>query len=573
VNSAAAFLIGRSLANATRRRLQRLKEPRYAIGAVFGALYFFSIAMRPRLGAHGHPLSPSDAVDPALSTMAGLGVFVAMFLNLLFGSSETLRFSPAEVDLLFTAPLTRRQLVTYKLASVQPALIFSAALSMILGFQRVSGGHILTRWIGLWIIYSTMHLHFTAVAFVRRSLADHGMTGVRRRMLFLAIAAAVIVAVAASAAASFPRVLQDLGGPNESRNAALRDVLRTPALVVLLWVPNALVGPAVAPSAMDFVHRLPAALLVFGLHYAWVIVSDASFEEVAAEAAFKRASRARDAAALGRPPPVVPTGRAFFPLAPRGSPAFALAWKNLVALVRLGISPRVWIMLVALLVTLVVASFSERRHQSMSTATGTLLLTIAGFATVLGPVLVRFDLRRDLSMLDVLKVVPLRGAEIVAGEMLASAAVISATSASLLTAGYVTLRAGGATDAPSIPIFLSLLILTVPIVGVLLLVQNAAALFFPAWVATGPDRTSGFEVLGQRLVWMLGTLVGAGIVLLPAALAAGLGYGLLRSVAGDAAYVPAALVAACVIAGEASVAILWLGRLFEKLDPSSAGIA
>ena len=84
---------------------------------------------------------------------------------------------------------------------------------------------------------------------------------------------------------------------------------------------------------------------------------------------------------------------------------------------------------------------------------------------------------------------------------------------------------------------------------------------------------TGFEVMGQRLAWMLGTFVGASLMLVPAALAGGFAYLLLSHVVGEIAWLPAAFAAAVVVLAESSAAILWLGRVFERLDPTSAGIA
>jgi len=207
--------------------------------------------------------------------------------------------------------------------------------------------------------------------------------------------------------------------------------------------------------------------------------------------------------------------------------------------------------------------------------TGTLLLMFAGLVAVFGPLLWRFDLRRDLAMLDVLKVYPLRGTEIVAGELLAPLAVLGTATCTFLIGGYLALGNGSGADgsAPTWPIFFSLLVVTVPILLVLLIVQNAAALVFPAWASLGPERATGFEVMGQRLAWMLGTFVGASLMLVPAALAGGFAYLLLSHVVGEVAWLPAAFAAAVVVLAESSAAILWLGRVFERLDPSSAGIA
>jgi len=558
VTGALAFLISRSLANATKRRLKRLKEPRYLIGAIFGALYLLSFAMRPRLT---QPV-PHEMIDPWLQAIAGLGVFVAMLVNLVFGSSETLRFTLAEVDFLFTAPLTRRQVISYKIAAIQPALLFSAMLSLFFGVRGAAGLDALTRVLGLWIVYATLYMHFTAVSFARRSLAEHGLVGARRRLVFLGIATAFLAVAGVGTWTSIPHLLEALTGGRDVRDAVLEKVLGTPTMTVLLWAPKALVGPAVAGSFLDFARRLPASLLILGLHYVWVISSDAAFEEVAAEAAQKRAVRARGAGPDGRAARLqTPTARAFFRLSPHGSPVTALAWKNLAAFVRLGVSLRFLFGSLVIVLSAVVAVATGNGRGVTAVTAATLFLTLAALATVLGPLLLRFDLRRDLVMLDVLKVVPLRGAEIVAGELLAPLVVLGAVTSTLLIAGYLALITGTGIDIriPTLPIFMSLMVLLLPILLVLVLIQNAAALVFPAWASLGPERATGFEVLGQRLVWMSGTFLGAGLMLVPAGLAGGVAFLLVSRVAGDLACVPAALAAAVVLLAEASIAILWLG--------------
>jgi hypothetical protein len=60
-------------------------------------------------------------------------------------------------------------------------------------------------------------------------------------------------------------------------------------------------------------------------------------------------------------------------------------------------------------------------------------------------------------------------------------------------------------------------------------------------------------------------------LLLPAGVGGGL-FLLLRSGLGDWALIPAAVVALGIMALEAALMLDWLGRIFERTDPSSAGI-
>jgi hypothetical protein len=106
-----------------------------------------------------------------------------------------------------------------------------------------------------------------------------------------------------------------------------------------------------------------------------------------------------------------------------------------------------------------------------------------------------------------------------------------------------------------------------------MLIQNGAALLYPAWVRLGSGRTAGVEALGQNLLMVIAFLA---LLLLTLILPVGIGGGLfllLRSGVGDWAIVPAAVVALGVMAFEAALLVDWLGRIFERTDPSSAGIA
>ena len=81
---AALYLIRRSLVNATRRRVARLRQPKYLIGFVVGGLYLFWLVFRPRRGTGlGGAASPNGDVV-AVGLLGALVVF-----NWLFGSAES----------------------------------------------------------------------------------------------------------------------------------------------------------------------------------------------------------------------------------------------------------------------------------------------------------------------------------------------------------------------------------------------------------------------------------------------------------------------------------------------------
>jgi hypothetical protein len=140
----------------------------------------------------------------------------------------------------------------------------------------------------------------------------------------------------------------------------------------------------------------------------------------------------------------------------------------------------------------------------------------------------------------------------------------------LVVASYFALWRGG-------PMELTLAERTVALLGVLvaapavnaanLLVQNAAALLFPAWVRLGLSRPGGVEAMGQAIVSTFGSmLVLAFLLLVPAAL--GLIFGLiLLAHVGVWGLLPGAFLGAALVFCEIWFITRWLGAAFEKQEP------
>ena len=99
--------------------------------------------------------------------------------------------------------------------------------------------------------------------------------------------------------------------------------------------------------------------------------------------------------------------------------------------------------------------------------------------------------------------------------------------------------------------------------------QNALALFFPAWVALGNQRTRGLDAMGQRLIMLAAILVALALFAVPGALAGGIVWLVLRNVLGSPVFVPAAVVFAAVVLTEVTVATELLGPVYERMDLTS----
>jgi hypothetical protein len=573
VIGAALYLARRSLANAMRRRLARLRQPKYLIGFAVGLAYYYWMFLRPRgqSTAGGLPGSAAEGI-------AILGLATLIAIGWLFGSSRSpLVFTPAETHFLFTAPLTRRQVLNFKLLRSQLPLFLSSLLSVLL----FSGGHFpatrVLRVLGLWLVFAALQMHSGVTALVRQSLEEHGVTAVRRRLGALVVLAGVAGVAAFTLRAQLPALQGAFAADPASGFDALAALLHRGALGVLTWPLAALVRPTLAPDLATFAARLPAALLVVALHYVWLIRSSIAFEEVAVESA-ERMARRIAAWRSGRrlPPAGGPSKRTRPPLTrlkSTGSPLRAIAWKNIQAewrgsgvrlpvLIAIGVAGVAW-----------VASLGEAAGTGLQVV-ALLFLAVWAMTVVFGPYALRNDLRSDLQLWDLLKTYPLRGADLVAGEVLGPVTVLTGVAWGCLFGAFVVSLAfavPGFPIAERVAVLLAAAIATPVLLGVTTLIQNAAVLFFPAWITLGPSRAAGIEMLGQRLVTVVGSQLLLAIALIPAVATGAVAIAIagLAGVAGVWLAVPGTAGLAITLGFEAMLAVAWLGRVFDRSDPAA----
>jgi hypothetical protein len=209
---------------------------------------------------------------------------------------------------------------------------------------------------------------------------------------------------------------------------------------------------------------------------------------------------------------------------------------------------------------------------------GIVTAILAGYSLLLGPAILRQDLRQDLVNADVLKMYPLRGWQIVLGELLAPATILTGAQWCLLL--LATTMFSRTPDGSAIPLATRLSIgvgaaIVAPALNLIsLVIPNASVLLFPSWVQTGRERVGGIEVMGQRLIFMLGSVLVFAFALVPAAALFVLALLVAKIFISMTAAVPlAAVVAATVLAAETTLAIWWMGRLFERFDLSAESLS
>jgi hypothetical protein len=562
------YLTACSFKNRLRRRLQRLREPRYVIGLIVGLLYFYFAFFR-RSGRRSSPAGAAAiaAVGGPLQFIGSLFLMAAAVTAWLWPSGRPpLPFTRADVQFLFTAPITRRQLVHYMVWRSQVAILFGSAIATL--FMRpgsLAGGW--TLLVGMWVALMTLRLHLMGVALRRLSLASHGARGLARQWLPLAVVIGSVGALAATVITAWPALnaLPDA----DAVFAELQRLASQGAAGLVLWPFRALVRLPAAASTSAFWAALPAALALLALNYVWVLRSDAAFEEASAEFAERQATTRAAPRAVVKGTAATP-----FSLAPDGPPETAILWKNLILVGRY-LSLRTLLRLLPLIIVFGVISRNNGAG-GVAAFVGALSLPLAAMVVLLGPQMMRNDLRQDLARLPLLKTWPVRGAALIRGEVLAPTVVVTAaawlfllTAASLGAGPRPETGGNSVFDVSRASLFASAFVLAPALVLSQVVVQNGLAVLFPAWSSIGSTRARGIDAMGQRILLLAGLLLAIAVSLVPWVIVAAIAASAVYAVTGKLLFVLPAFIVSAVVLGECWLAVEGLGRVLDRTDPSA----
>jgi ABC-2 type transport system permease protein len=573
--SALLYLQFHSIKNRIVFRIKRMRQPKYLFGAIVGGTYFYFYFFRYFFGFRGGRGSfVSNATPQNLALFESIGalIFLALIsLGWIFGNQRAaLTFTEAEVAFLFPAPVSRRGLIHFKLLRSQIAILFTTLLLTLI--TNRFGGHPWIRAAGWWIILSTLNLHFLGSSFARTMLLDRGITNWQRRLAMLALLLGGILWIIVWARRTIPAVDFSQFDDFQAVKDYIQRLFASGPAPYLLFPFRLIVRPYLSPDVRTFVYALPAAVLLIGLHYIWVIRSNVAFEEASVEASRKLTEKiASIRSGNFRVSNKKLTGRrAPFVLNPIGPQPIALFWKNLIG-TGFRFTPRLLSFLVAAVIFVCVmlrrVTGGSDLLPVIAMITGMLLV----WSLLLGPQLFRQDLRKDLALADMLKLYPMRGWQIVLGELLTPVMILSVIQWLLLVFSLMLfsrlpggepipwpLRIGAGFGATIIIPILNLITIQIP---------NAAVLLFPAWFQAGKEGAHGIEATGQRLIFLLGSLFVFIIALIPALVAFGLVLFLVKLFLDLSLALPIASVgAALVLAIEAGLGVRLLGWLFDRFD-------
>jgi ABC-2 type transport system permease protein len=560
---ASLYIIVCSARNRVIRRLRRLREPRYIVGAAAAAAYLLvNILGSARARREGGPPElPADleSMFPSLVGVVLLGIAAAAWF--LPSSGGVVDFSEAEVQFLFPAPVSRRHLLVHRLMRSQIGLLFAALVpAFFFGYWNGSIADRLVRWIAIWVAFVTARSYFTGVALARGRLLAQG-TVPRVPWIPLTVVFGALAIVGTTIAWSF------LSSPVVDLSDAvtrLRHAVQERPASLVLWPFAALVRPVAARSVPEYVITLMGALAVFLAAFAWVLRSESAFQERASSVPRRTGSHARSS----QSPRLRAAG---WSLAPSGRTEALFFWKNGMQTLRgtsLGMLLQYGTPMILLGVTFGSMQMAEVEAESLAAAFSTFALVVTAFVVFFGPQIMPADLRTDLRHLELLKTWPVKPADVVRGELLWPGTVITFF-------GWLALVCATAFSAPALPrwsitwrlsVAIALMLVVPALVFAQYVVHNAAVVLFPAWVPLDNERPRGLDAMGQRLILMAGVVVALALAMAPGAITGAVVWFALYRFVGVASLVPAAAVCLAVVAVEVLVVTEVLGQAYERVD-------
>ncbi|MGH7581906.1 MAG: putative ABC exporter domain-containing protein [Gemmatimonadales bacterium] len=572
VPAAFAFLITRSVRNRIMKQAGRVRNPRYALAIVFGLAYIWFAFLRQPMPQGRAEVT--HTINTAMESVLAIGLALTTLLYWVgIGVNGALAFQPAEVGLLFPAPVSRHALIAYKVVRTQLILLVSCMIWAVLIRRWGVTLPAPMRFATAWGVLSILSLHRLGAALMQvpTPRGTRWIVWLPRLLAALAIAALVLGVGRALAGFSHLEFAQAMRG--------IATALAAPPAAWALAPFRIVLAPLYASTPAAWAGSFAIVAAIVAAHAVWVVAMNVPFEEVAATASAALARRRaafRERRTGGAA--VVKKGkvkRGWLPLAPLGNPAVAITWKNTVALSRTG-TMRSLIFIVALLIvtTRFMAGLSGEHVTDFAAAA-----PIAAFAVMLfalGPRMLRNDLRQDLPKLALLKSYPLTGTALVASEIASPTLVLGILQCALIAVGFVMLPAGTVTKhgaAVAVLLLLSPLVL-IALNAANVTVQNGIALLFPAWVRLGTD-SGGVEVIGQNLLVVFGSIFALVLALIPPVAAGGivvLGAEFALGTANPPVAVAIGAVTALVVLTiEVALLVRMLGGVFERMDLSALG--
>ena len=442
-----------------------------------GPQLYTALAMRGRLELR-------QQLSGAFETLAPLGLFGFTLLFVFTSAGETaIYFTPAEVDLLFSAPFTRRELLLYKLAKTGLALVFVSAFTSLMMLINLRSW--LSGFVGILLSMGMMQLVGMVTALAGQIVAESVYTRARKAVL-LAIAIVAMLGLARAAgkvqAEGLVGILAALRGSPAFRVLLAPFEVFTRAMFAEDWFPD-LTGWGAGALAID------AALLAI------LLKLDANYLETAAtisQKVYERIRRSKQGGGVAMPVSAN-AGRLRLPGLPWLAGAGPVAWRQLLIVLR---TSRHLLITSTAVIGMIAAGLQFAPGPARADQASSLVpwfgIAMTYYLTFLFSMQLPWAFRGDLDHIESLKTLPLHPALLAVGELTGGILVLTAIQLVLFAILTATSPAGW-------PVMLAAAAFCIPFNGLMLGLNNLLFLLYPVRHPAG--TTFDFQMMGKLMLF------------------------------------------------------------------------
>jgi hypothetical protein len=468
-------------------------------------------------------------------------LYVAMAILTSLGE-RAIYFSPSDVDFLFPAPFSRRQILLYKILGNVTAAIYIALI------MPTSLARWIRSWpaaaVGFFLAFLAVNSLTMCVQLIAQSVTARAFTRARKLLLYGLIAAA---AVALGQAAS-----RGLEGWQETllqvRHSAAAEIVLAPFAVFA----KIIAAERLIPDTLGWVAL--GAIMIVSV-YALAIRLDANYLETAVRVSQQMQERRRRAmrggifAAYSKG--AVQSSR--LPQPPWLGGVGPLVWRQMVQSLRGGRGA----MLLAVIAVLAIGgpfAFGAHQTNTLPTVLPHIVIGIAAYAGILISAQAPLGFRGDYEQMELLKSLPIRPLAMACGETVAAAMIL------VLLEWLVFAATALIAPAAAAELFVAGLF-ALPYNWIMFGMENLLFLLYPSPViVTGSE---GFLKMGRLMLFMLAKFLVLGAAAAVAAIPAAIVYFVTQSI-------PAACLVAWLALLVPTVGILLLvTSAFERYDVSA----
>lgn len=530
------WLLTKLQLGASLRKLRRsLKSVRGVLMLLFVVGIFGSMILPGIMVSRG-PLQPSGFINDY-----GACLLLAYLLILLLTSAgeKAISFSPSEVDFLFPAPFSRRQLIAFKIFNT---LLSLACISLfVAGVNRVYYHLWIAGAVGFFLTLAFIQLLTLLTALIQQTVTQASFTRTRR-----IVATSIIVAVAFAAGHS----MMSLSSWQTEDFAEIYATFRQSPIANFVLAPFQVFCNAICAERLfpEFAIWGGIAAAINGLLLLAIFALDANFNEAAiriGKLKYDRIQKMQSGGAM-----IKSSGRSTqIPMLPFFSGAGPMLWRQLVRSLR---GAKRMIILGLLICCAFGVPFFMREFK-LSERTPWMVIGIMAYLTFLMLVSMPSGFRIDVMRIETFKSLPLPDWAICLGELLAPAAMVTCFHWSVLIVMALLMPNAW-------PIWLTAFTVS-PLLNLLILsVSNGLFLLYPVKIKVGttPDPSTLFKTMLAFVIQAMAI----GLVLPVVALPSGLVYLFSNSV------IAAVATALLFLAGTVAIGLLFVRAAYRRFDVS-----